>query len=240
MASSDHRLTIGYTYYEDPDLLQEQIELWKLYPSLVEIIVVDDGSSVFPAENFLKDLKILPTLKLFKVNENLGFNSHGCRNLIATVASSDYILFLDLDCHLNPNDVGYLRTVSYNKNSLYKLASFSKKTGSFNEEGHVNVFIVNKEKYWEAGGYDESFTGYHYGDREFMNRLFPLVDIRSLHPLSCTIVRGKRTVIIDENITKTDYDNYANIMIAPIKKLKYAEMQGTVKTKLNFSYTQVL
>lgn len=240
MASSEYRLTIGYTYYEDPELLQEQIKLWKQYPSLIEIIVVDDGSSVFPAEDFLKDLKILPTLKLYKVNENLGFNSHGCRNLIATVASSDYVLFLDLDCHLNPNDVGYLRTVSYNENSLYRLASYSKISGNYHKDGHVNVFIVNKNTFWQAGGYDESFTGYHHGDREFLSRLSPLIDVKSLHPLSCTIVRGKRSVIIDENVTKTDYDNYANIMIAPVKEKTYAQMKGTVKTKLNFSYTQVL
>jgi len=240
MASKDYRFTIGYTYYEDPKLLQQQINLWKHYPSKIEIIVVDDGSSIFPAQDLLQDLKILPSLKLFEVNEDLGFNSHGCRNLIASVSSSDNILFADIDCQFYPNDISYLRSINFNKDSVYKFASYTTYNSVFSSTGHVNVFLVNKNKFWEAGGYDESFTGWHYGDREFFDRLEKVTEKRSLYPISCNIVRGKRQTIIDENITRAEYNNYTNTLITPIKEKPYAEMKGTVKEKINFSYTQLL
>jgi len=240
MASSEYRFTLGFTYYEDPELLQQQIDIWKKYPSLIEIVVVDDGSSKFPAENLLKDLKILPTLRLYKINEDLGFNSHGCRNLIAAVASSDTVIFSDIDCQFSPNDIGYLRTVSFLKDHLYKFASYSTFNSKYNSTGHVNVFAVHKDKFWEAGGYDESFTGWHYGDREFLNRLSDVTIQKSLAPISCALVRGKRETIIDANLLKAEYNNYTNTLKVPLKDKKYSEMLGTVKTKLNFSYTQVL
>lgn len=240
MDYKEHRLTIGYTYYEEPELLTEQISLWEKYPADIEIIVVDDGSSVFPASDILKNISILPNLKLYKVNEDLGFNSHGCRNLIASVASSDNILFLDIDCQFYPNEIAYLKTVKYNKDSFYRFGSYSLVSYRYSKTGHVNVFIVNKNTFWEVGGYDESFTGWHYGDREFLNRLSAVTDERSLAPLSCVIVRGKREIILDETVERTEYDNYAHTLTIPKKDKKYSEMQGTVTTKINFSYTQVL
>lgn len=241
MASSEFRFTVGYTYYEDPKRLLQQIALWEDYPVEVEIVVVDDGSTVYPAEEYLKNIETVATVKLYKVDEDLGFNSHGCRNLIATVASSDFILFLDIDCLLSANDVGYLRTVTFNEDSIYRFGCYFSHNYSYAWNGHVNVFIVNKKKYWEAGGYDESYTGHHYGDREFLEKLDAITNQRSLVPLSINVTRGKRKLIFDSNLTLAKYDNEENTIIVPtIKEKTYAEMKGTVKTKINFSYTQVL
>ena len=55
MASKDCRFTIGYTYYNEPELLRQQLNLWKHYPHQVEIILVDDGSEEFPAYDIVKD-----------------------------------------------------------------------------------------------------------------------------------------------------------------------------------------
>ena len=241
MESSVPRVTIGYTYYEEPDLLEQQIQLWEKYPPEVEIVLVDDGSSIYPAKKILDKFKLPPNLKLYTVDEDLGFNSHGCRNLIATVASSDTLLFLDIDCTLNVNDVAYIRTVSFNKESLYTFFMYEPNTNIFRFTGHVNVFIVNKEKYWEAGGYDESFTGWHYGDREFMERLLLITKKRTLGSVSCNLWRGKRDVIYTNDATRTQHDNDNHSMLVPANKQKsYAEMKGTVKTKINFPYTQIL
>jgi len=241
MESSVPRITIGYTYYEEPELLEQQIKLWEKYPHEVEIVLVDDGSSLFPAKKILDKYKLSFDLKLYAVDEDLGFNSHGCRNLIATVASSDTILFLDIDCSLNPNDVAYIRTVSFNKESVYTFFMYETHSYTFKFMKHVNVFIVNKEKFWEAGGYDESFTGWHHGDREFKERLLSITKEKFLGTISCNLCRGSRKLILDENATTTKHDNSNHSLILPAYKEKtYAEMRGTVKTKLNFSYTQVL
>ena len=55
-----------------------------------------------------------------------------------------------------------------------------------------------------------------------------------------TIVRGGRQVIIDKSVDKISYDNKNMIIYTPVKEKTYAEMKGSVKTKINFPYTQVL
>lgn len=239
MEYREPRLTIGYTYYEDPTLLKEQLFLWKRYPPEVEIIVVDDGSVNYPAFDVLKNVRMPANLRLYSVHDDLGFNSHGCRNLIAKVAYSDYVLFCDIDCQFSPQDIAYLRTIQFQKESLYNFHSYTCSTGQYKKEGHINVFLVNTETFWEAGGYDESFTGYHYGDREFIKRLKKVTTNRKIN-IACMIVRGKRKIIVDNNISKSIYDNLNHTLTVKPKNRKYDEMVGTVTTKINFSYTELL
>lgn len=239
MDYKEPRLTIGYTYYEDPKLLKEQIFLWEKYPPEIEIIVIDDGSVNYPAFDLLKDLDIKPNLRLYSVDEDLGFNSHGCRNLIANIAFSKNVLFCDLDCQFSPNDIALLRTIQFDSNRFYTFASYSTSSYRYNKKGHVNVFLVDTDTFWLAGGYDESFTGWHTGDREFLDRLRGVADERKLG-IACTIVRGKREVIVDNSVNKTVYDNDRHTLTTPERPVRFAEMIGTVTTKINFSYTELL
>jgi len=244
MGLKDYRFAIGYTYYDEPDLLIKQLELWKQYPE-VEIILVDDASPNFPAYDIVKEFSSSHScadLRLFRVDEDLGFNSHGCRNLIAEQAYSDYILFADIDCMFSPESIAFIKRVKFDPIILYRFGMFSLSDYKFYEfPGHPNIFLTSKRAFWEAGGYDESFTGYHHGDREFLQRLDVITEQRRItESLAMTIIRGGREVIIDKNINKMEYDNYNMVIFAPEKDTTYAEMTGTVKTKINFPYTQVL
>lgn len=244
MELKDYRYTIGYTYYNEPDLLRQQISLWEKYPDKIEIIVVDDGSGEFPAYDVLKDVKFNngPDLQLYKVTEDLGFNSHGCRNLIATVASSDNILFLDIDCQLSPTDAVFLRRVIFKESALYKFHLWNFKSKKWTMyPGHHNCFLVNRNDFWLAGGYDESFTGYHKGDREFIARLY---EVTKPHKISqsfgITVVRGGRKIIIDESVDKTTYDDVNMVIKVPNRVPSDRELTGKITSKLNFSYIKLL
>jgi len=241
MALKDCRFTIGYTYYNEPELLLEQISLWKKYPHQIEIILVDDGSELFPAYEYVKDLE-LPNFHLYVVDEDLGFNSHGCRNLISKVASCDFILFSDIDCQFSPETIAFLKTIKYAENQLYKFSFYS--TFDFRYikfPGHPNVFIVNKDKFWEAGGYDESFTCWHHGDKEFIERLEKKVEVVSINSsIGFTVVRGSRITIANKKIKKTTYDDENMILYVPSSMPPESELKGTVKEKINFSYSRLL
>lgn len=244
MGLKDYRFTIGYTYYDEPDLLLKQLELWKNYPE-VEIVLVDDASPNFPAHEIVKEFNSSHSaadLRLFRVDEDLGFNSHGCRNLIAEQAYSDYILFADIDCMFSPESIAFIKRVKFDPNILYRFGMFSLADYKFYEfPGAVNIFLTSKRAFWEAGGYDESFTGYHHGDREFLQRLAVITEEKRItESLAMTIVRGGRQVIIDKSVDKISYDNKNMIIYTPVKEKTYAEMKGSVKTKINFPYTQVL
>ena len=241
MESKDYRFTVGYTYYNEPELLKNQLEFWLRYPHEVEIILVDDGSQKYPAYEILKDLDI-PNFQLWQVDEDLGFNSHGCRNLITKLASTDYILFMDIDCLMSPDNMGFLKKIKFKENNLYRFAMMNGVTKKyFSWPGHHNVFLVNKETFWAAGGYDESFTGYHKGDREFHRRLEAITKQSKVSDsVGITVVRGGRKSIIDEEVDKATYDDEEMLIRLPQPSPKEVDLVGKVKTKINFSYTRLL
>ena len=57
-SKQNHRLTVGYTYFEESYRLEKQIEIWKQWPSNVDIFLVDDGSYRKPALDVIKDVHL--------------------------------------------------------------------------------------------------------------------------------------------------------------------------------------
>lgn len=237
------RLTIAYSYFEEPELLEKQISLWEDYPPGVEIFITDDYSVKYPAHDILKDV-YFPygvDIQLWRVTRDLGFNSHGCRNLAAKYAPTDVIAFLDIDMTLNPGDVGQLRRITYSKGRTYffNMYSYAKKQ-FFQFPGHLNTFIVHRDTYWEAGGYDESFTGYHTGDREFHQRL-EQVSTKNNVGITLGLHRGGRKAVVDEGVEGIlEYDN-ENMLIKYSKPVPDLEqLKGTVSNKINFPFVRLL
>jgi predicted glycosyltransferase involved in capsule biosynthesis len=241
MVSKDCRFTIGYTYYNEPHLLEKQIEYWNNYPHQIQIILIDDGSELYPAKDVLKDFTY-PNFQLWRIEKDLGFNSHGCRNLIAHISESDNILFMDIDCFMSPENVSFLKKCNFNPEKLYKFNLFNATSKKWTEyPGHHNVFLVNKGKYWQAGGYDESFTGHHMGDREFLRRLSDYTKVSKItESLGVTVVRGGRKLVVDDLVDKTTYDDENMIIKVPKKSPSEKDLVGTVKEKINFSYSRLL
>lgn len=240
------RLTICYTYYEEPVELKRQIALWENYPPGVLIFVVDDGSSKYPAFDILKDV-YFPygvDIQLWRCTRDLGFNGHGCRNLAATYAPTEPIMFLDIDITLNPCDVGHLRRLQHAYGRVGKFSMYREyEKGWEPYPGHLNCFITTKETFWDAGGYDESFVGLHTGDRDFHEAL---AKVSSPVNLGCslTLHRGGRGVTVDPyRVTKgmpITYDNDNMMIYYPVPPVPKHELQGTVTNKVNFPHLRLL
>ena len=96
-------ITLVTTYYNEPEHLKKYIETSRYFiqNSLIKrLIVVDDGSQKIPA----KDVIIKQdNISLFVVDEDLGFNSHGARNLAAKHVKTDWIFFADIDVDIPKN-----------------------------------------------------------------------------------------------------------------------------------------
>ena len=206
------RITLGYTYFQDPEYLERQLLLWKEYPSYVDIFLVDDGSEEHTALDVIKEAgwdlpDYGPTFQLWKCTRNLGFNSHGCRNLIAKYALSDYVAFFDIDMQLSIETVGRLLVKKYSERNFYRHDLWVKhEQRCVPYPGHLNSFLIHKDLFWEAGGYDESFTGHHWGDREFLERLFTLEHRKVNSALCVTLDRKGRHGKIVDTVQKTEYE----------------------------------
>ena len=110
-------IAIIQTYYDDPNYLQQAIKTWNTYEIPISIILIDDGSPQYPASEVLSQFTISNNVNvsLYKVTEDIGFNSHGCRNLGAAVSKSDWLIFLDIDHFLDSDQL----------NEIYKMKLFN-------------------------------------------------------------------------------------------------------------------
>lgn len=133
-----------------------------------ELIIVDDGS-LKPIHSFVKPSD---KLKLYRVDRDLGFNSHGCRNLIMSEASNEWVVMIDIDrCFKDPK----YAFESIKKRKLYNKARylFIVHVPQWGRGIHssVNDYLINKDHFFSAGGYDEEIVGQRWGDREYFEQL---------------------------------------------------------------------
>ena len=234
---SRNNITIIQTYYNERFYLETQIERWNNYNTPVNIILIDDGSQIEPAENVLKEHTINDNINfsLYRVTEDIGFNGHGCRNLGARLAKSNWLLFLDIDYTLQPSDLKRLQTETLDLNSWYELNAKFKGRG--NTYMALNQFLIPRKLFLDSGGYDESFVPFHHGDRELLSHLERKYQKNNLDWLVLTCRRGGRKIIDDDTRSIPVYDDENMLLYSPpfdIESIVHKD------TKLNFKWVQLL
>jgi len=169
-------------YYNSANMISIQTELWKTYSDdvkqNVKIILVDDGS----AED-QKLSKLLPrdtgmTVELYEVLEDIPWNECGANNLGLHVCSSTWVLRNDFD-YLIPKhtmDIVLHRQLDPNVFYLFPARYWSGPGQPPTPEGGLpvgpNIFLMTKDLFWRAGGYDEDFIGHHGSDMIFRWQLY--------------------------------------------------------------------
>ena len=163
------KISLATTYYNCPDLAKLFVE--KHLPHVDELIIVDDGST----EQLSIDKILVPSkkLKLLRTPTDIGFNSHGCRNLAMTKASNDWVIMIDIDRQFKDPQYTF-ESIKY-KNNLCKESRylFIVHVNDWGTKVHssVNDFLINKHHFFSVGGYDEEIAGQRWGDREFFEQL---------------------------------------------------------------------
>lgn len=158
--------TLITTYYENPELFYLFLENNYNTQYFSNLIVIDDCSQKYPAQDVLKEISPINT-ELYRVTEDVGFNSHGARNLAAKLCQTEWMTFLDVDTLLTPS-------------SFVKIHDFIELEEFCWLEIYFNQFLIPKRYYMVSGGYDERLNGYHWGDFLFLNRLHTLFTAESL------------------------------------------------------------
>jgi len=192
-------VTVVIPYYQDHARLMTIMDQ-PLLERFKQVILIDDASIEQPAVPVVRDAveEFGGDVRLFRVIVNYGFNAHGCRNLGAREANTEWLLFLDVDCEPTHEFIDALqKEIEECPDDQFVLCNLMG-----GDPG--NIFAVRRWDFWRAGGYDEELRGYHMGDKIFRERLDSLVTPR-LMETQLPINRTGRKIVTDDTVFLTEY-----------------------------------
>jgi hypothetical protein len=161
-------LTLITHVYNAQQPVDRQLALWRQFdPALLarlKFLVIDDHSDT-PLQVDRTGLD----LRLVRVDDDIDWNMPGCRNLAATLAETPWMLFFDVD---NVAGEASLQKIADALPRLdqSRLHVFRRTENGVDVEPHINSFLITRQGFFKAGGYDEDFSG-HYGFEDVAFRM---------------------------------------------------------------------
>lgn len=206
--------------YQQPLMLQRQIQEFNEYPPDVHVIIVDDGSPE-PAEPVVRahaSPSLLQHLRLYAVLVDVPWNRGMCRNLGAVEARTEFIVELDIDHILPVACVKALLDFEPDEKSWYRFSRWRR--GKADEtrqkdalprnceygqvKPHGDSFLIRRSLFLESY-YDESYSGALGGGTPFLARMEQLASVLLL-PEAIRLEVYTRHVITDASITTLSRD----------------------------------
>lgn len=247
-----NEFTLIVPFYRNSGILKRQVEEWNMYPPGIKVICIDDGSPE-PALQIIQDsgFCILTSgFSLYRITTDIPWNRGGARNLGAHVATTDWILHVDID-HILPADAAEkLLAWKLDKNRWYRFqrwrvgaADDTRKKDAIPpaaEYGqvhpHVDSYLVRRDIYWQTGGYDEDYSGCLGGGNPFLKRLEAIQPVEILPP-PIRLEVYTRAAIKDANDWSLSRDT---TKYREIKRRKEQTGDTTPKNPLRFSWVREL
>lgn len=180
-------VTICVPFYKNSLMLREQLRIFEEYSEAVQLTVVDDGS---PEDAYaIIDQHASEALKrriaLYRIEVDIPWNRGGARNLAAREAKTEWVCQLDID-HVLPADCAR-RLLEFDANPKHWYRFERYRNGAADEtrqkdkipssatfgkiHPHIDSYLVTRRMFWEAGGYDEDYSGCLGGGSPFLENL---------------------------------------------------------------------
>lgn len=157
------RIRINYTYYNSPEVFQEIVD-WYNYADpfgSFDYTVIDDGSQKQPITDFID---IPARWRVLRIEDDLGWNNEGARNCLMRDTQNQWNLVLDSDWVITAHNLNAIRfqvARGLKPKAIYL-------PGNFGANSIRNSYLTTKDYFWEVGGYDQAFIGYHGVDYSFL------------------------------------------------------------------------
>lgn len=207
-------LSLVMPFYLNRSMLELQMREWERWSpkakAQIEIVIVDDGSPDPALDAAMPGLKECdrPVISIYRITEDRPWHQHAARNLGAHVATAPWLLLTDMDHVLTAHHADALlkRLGKLDPGTAYFLHRIEASTGratlaadGITPKPHPNSFVMTRDLYWQAGGYDEDFCGIYGTDGLFKSRLFQLAEQGFLKHVALT--RYWREIVPDASTT---------------------------------------
>jgi hypothetical protein len=147
-------------------MLCKQLREWNMYPDWVkeqmDVLITDDCSERYPITEVLEDVDCIK-LRAFRIKKKVAWNWLACRNIGAHHSTSKWLLLTDIDHILLVEDAEKLMIIErlLNQNTAYLLARRNAKDNKI-IDSHGNSYLLTRDMYWLAGGYNELYSGNYW------------------------------------------------------------------------------
>lgn len=245
-----HPCRLVYPYYNNPKMLELQIENWNRYSGelrdAIRIIVVDDCSKVSPVP-MLEKCKA--PVHCYRILADWPWNMHQARNIGAKHASkrdeNHWMFMSDIDIVLTPEMAYQMLSRELNPGRHYTMErTFA--PDFVERKTHPNTFLVKYNTFWQVNGYDLDLTpiggGGYGGDNQFMRQLAAIAPGVHLDDV-VLIGYGRRTrdgepVIPDADTTELDRNEWAEKYKRALeRKKKTGDMRSVNPIRVNYTRT---
>lgn len=181
-SSAPKRVTFVIPYYENPQFLRRQLGWWSTYPAHVvaqlTFLVVDDGSPEHAAREALRGVDVQPSLRVFRIEQDVRWNWLAARNIGAHHAVDGWLLLTDID-HVVPANTA--EALVYGQHDAGVVYAFQRREHTGQPvHPHSASFFMTREMFWTIGGYDERLSGYYGSDGLFRRRVAAVAPIEVL------------------------------------------------------------
>jgi glycosyltransferase involved in cell wall biosynthesis len=202
--------TLIVPFYRNGRMLERQIAEWELYPPSIHLLIVDDGSPE-PARDVIEaraSALLRRRLSLYRIQVDIPWNREEARNLGTGQARTQWIVHVDID-HLMPREAAEtLLEFQPNPRHWYRFPRWRR--GKADEtrkkdaipvdcdfgriHEHMDSYLIDKDLYSQAGGYDLRFSGCLGGGSDFLKRLEAFTPARTLPDSICLHVYTRDTI----------------------------------------------
>ncbi len=206
-------LTLVVPFYRNCQMLMRQVREWEQYPAGVRIIVVDDGSpeEAGPIIRSLASERLLSRLVLYRILLDIPWNREEARNLGTEQCETQWLVHTDIDHVLPAISAQALLRFAPDSKRWYRFprwrigkADETRKKDAISPgdefgqvKPHIDSYLIQKDLYLRAGGYDLSFSGCLGGGTEFLRRLESLAASPLILPEPIALHVYTRTVVAD-------------------------------------------
>lgn len=224
-------------YYRSSGMLREQMRHWQQYPESIRIIVVDDGSPE-DALSILKEASasLIRRLALYRIMVDIPWNRGGARNLGTTMATTDWIVHIDIDHVLPPESAERLVAFDADIRHWYRFPRF--RVGKADEtrrkdsipddvefgriKEHIDSYLIARALFMRSP-YDEDYSGCLGGGSPFLARMAQISPVKVL-PEDIHLHVYTRHVVADASVSTLSRNTgeYA-------KRKRQKELTGRVK-----------